>query len=341
MAKAKRTTKRVTIRDVARVAGVSVGAASTALSKSQSNVALSRETRERVIRVARELRYRPLAAARAMAGMRRHSVGVLATEFCMLGSFYSNVLRGIANEANEHNCNLLLKIVRSKTDMENTTIFSEQQIDGVIIPADTETRTNAALVHYDIPHVWLNTELDQPVNCVHIDDVQGTMLAIDHLVALGHRHIGFVHHHTGERHHQTIKRECGYVQGLRKHGLLPMPTYDQYLDIGQHVSRYLALEPRPTALVVYSDAIALLVCNELVRRGLRIPQDMSVVGHEGVVLHEFAYCRLTTVATPAEELGRTAVRMLLHQFEHGTPAPSVMLPEKLEVGASTAPPSQL
>jgi DNA-binding LacI/PurR family transcriptional regulator len=338
MAKGTRRVKRVTIRDVARVAGVSVGAASTALSKSQSNVALSKATRERVLRVAAELRYRPLAAARAMAGMSFRTIGVLATEFCFLGSFYSNVLRGIANQIEELGYSLVLKTVRSKLDMEASSIFSEQQIDGVIIPSDAEQRTNAALVHYDIPHVWLNTELHQPYNCVHVDDVQGTALAVDHLVRLGHRHIGFMHHFSGERHHVTIKREHGYLEGLRQHGLQPAPSYDEYMDIARHVDVYLAQKPRPTALIMYSDAMAILACNALVKRGLRIPDEMSVVGHEGVILHEYAFCKLTTVRSACDELGRTAVRMLVHQLETGEPAESVLLPGRMDVNESTAPP---
>ncbi len=337
MANSKRT-KRVTIRDVARAAGVSVGAASTALSNTRSNVALSKETRERVRRVAVELRYRPLAAARAMAGMQVHTIGVLATEYCFLGSFYSSTLRGIANEAGEQGYPLTLITVRSTTEMEGASIFAEQNIDGVIIPADAESRTNAALLHYDIPHVWLNTALHQPHNCVHVDDVQGSRTAVDHLVRLGHRRIGFVHHFTGERHHVTVKREQGYLEGLRAHGLEPVPTYDRYLDIAEHVDLYLAMKPRVTGLVVFSDAMAILVCNALVKRGVRIPQDMSVVGHEGVVLHEYGFSKLTTVKSPTVELGRTAVRMLKHQFDIGQPAPSVMLPETLEVNETTGPP---
>lgn len=337
MARSVRT-KRVTIRDVARAAGVSVGAASTALSKSQTNVALSRETRERVLRVAGELRYRPLAAARAMAGQRTHTLGVLATEFCMVGSYHSNMLRGIANEAGERGCTLLLKTVPSKAEMHASSIFSEHQLDGVIIPSDAEPRTREALQHYDIPHVWLNTDLREPVNCVHADDVQGTSLAVAHLVELGHRRIGYLHHASGERHHMTIARERGYLAGLAAAGLEPLPSHERYLDIAEHVDLYLAMQPRPTALVVYSDAMAILACNQLARRGLRIPADMSVVGHEGVVLHEYAFCKLTTVVVPVIDMGRTAVRMLIHQIEKGEPAPSVILPERLEISASTAPP---
>jgi LacI family transcriptional regulator len=335
---ASRRSKRVTIRDVAKAAGVSVGAASTALSNADSNVALSQETRERVRRVARELRYRPLAAARAMAGQRLQTVGVLATEFCMVGSFYSNVLRGIANQCTDLGYSLVLKTVPTRLDMQDTDIFTEQNLDGVIIPADAEQRTHDALIHYDIPHMWLNTDLHQEHNCIHIDDVDGSLQAVDHLVALGHRHIAFLPHYTGERHHTIDKRERGYLEGLARHDLAVVPTYDQCLDIDAHVQLYLEMQPRPTALVVYSDAMAILACNALVRRGLRIPQDMSVIGCEGVILHEYGFCKLTTVRAPVEELGRTTVKMLAQQIDTGQPARSVVLPVQLEVNDSTGPP---
>jgi DNA-binding LacI/PurR family transcriptional regulator len=225
--------------------------------------------------------------------------------------------------------------------MQDASIFSEQQIDGVIIPADAEARTHAALQHYDIPHVWLGTEMHEPSNCVHVDDMRGTLLAVDHLVRLGHRRIAYLHHGSGERHHITIKRERGYLEGMKQHGLEPMPTYDRYMDVTEHVRLYLDMNPRPTAFVVYSDAMAILVCNELVKRGLRIPEDASVVGNEGVILHEYGYCKLTTVVAPAIELGRTAVRMLVHQLEHKAPAPSQVLAPRLEVNESTAPPPEV
>jgi LacI family transcriptional regulator len=338
MARNAKQAKRATIRDVARVAGVSVGAASTALSNVSSNVTLSKETRARILRTAAELRYRPLAAARAMTAARYRTIGVLATEYCMTGSFYGGVLRGLANEAEELGYSLLLKTVRTRLDMQDASIFSEHQIDGVIIPAEAEQRTHVALRHYDIPHVWVNTELHEPFNCVHVDDVQGTALAVDHLVRLGHRRIAFLHHFTGERHHVTVKRERGYLEGLKRHKLQPVATYERCMDIAEHVGLYLKMKPRPTALVAFSDAMAILACNALVKQGLRIPDDMSVVGHEGVVLHAYGFCKLTTVTAPVEELGRTAVRMLVGQFTAGEPAPSVVLPETLEVNESTGPP---
>jgi DNA-binding LacI/PurR family transcriptional regulator len=89
---------------------------------------------------------------------------------------------------------------------------------------------------------------------------------------------------------------------------------------------------------MYSDAMAILACNALVKHGLTVPRDISVVGHEGVVLHEYGYVKLTTVTSPVERLGRTAVQMLRHQIDTGEPAPSQLLAPRLDVFESTAPP---
>lgn len=341
MGKRRGGTKRVTIRDVARAAGVSVGAASTALSQSRkSNVALSKATRERVMQAARELRYRPLTAARAMAGMKFHTFGVLATETTLTRTVCSHALCAIATEVGTLGYALLLKVVANEAEMGLSSIFSEQQIDGVIIPSDADQRTREALEHYNIPHVWLNTELREAQNCVNVNDAGGTMLAIEHLARLGHRRIGFVQHICGAQRHVTAERQRGYVEGLAQHGLEPLPTYDRYMEIADHVKVYLDMNPRPTALVVHSDTMALLACSALIRHGLRIPQDMSVVGHGGLRAHEFGDPQLTTIRTPALELGRTAVRMLLHQIEHGGPAPSQVLDENLVINGTTAPPPE-
>ena len=330
--------KRTTIRDVAARAGVSVGAASTALSNRPSNVVLSAETRERIRRAALELNYRPLSAARAMAGARFGRLGVLATEDCLRDSVHSGILHGVASELGRQGYRLLLQVVPERRDMAHSGIFTEQDIDGVIILVDGDERTRAALQRYEIPHIWVNTELQEPHNCVHADDVGGTVLAVDHLARLGHRRIAFVRHVRGERGHLTMQRERGYLAGLERHGLEVVPTHRRYIEVSDHIDLYLRMKSPPTALLVSSDALALQVCAVLARRGVRVPEDVSVVGHDGVGLHLCGVPHLTTVVIPVEEMGRTAVWMLLDQLERGQPAASVLLAESLEVNASTAPP---
>ncbi len=125
---------------------------------------------------------------------------------------------------------------------------------------------------------------------------------------------------------------------MRRRGLVPVPTYERFMDIAEHVDLYLDMNPRPTALAVYSDAMALLATNRLIERGIDIPGDISLVGNEGVVLHHFAYRKLTSVCAPVLELGRAAVRLLIHQLETDEPAKSVLLPQTLEINDSTAAP---
>lgn len=329
--------RRVTIRDVAREAGVSIGTASTALTGSKTNVVLSKATRERVMRVARELRYRPHAAARAMAGRRTRSVAVLANEFCMSGSYYSNVLRGIAAEASDSGYHLILKQLDSDPAKNSSAIFQEHHIDGAIVPAEAESRIRETLLHYDIPHVWINTALDEPTHCLHVDEQLGMEQAVEHLYRLGHRRIAYIPHNVPDRHYATEARERGYLAAIRRRGLSPVATHDRHMNIAEHVDLYLNLQPRPTALLIYSDAMSLLALHRLIDRGIRVPWDMSIVGNEGVVLHEFAYRRLTTLRAPVVELGRAAVRMLTAQFD-GDPAPnSIRLAPMLEINESTGP----
>lgn len=340
MGRTKRRSKRVTIRDVAARAGVSVGAASTALSNRPSNVVLSPETRERIRESARVLKYRPLSAARAMAGTRVGRLGVLATEGCLTDPFYAGVLHGIASEVGEQGCRLLLEAVPERRHMARGGVFAEQDIDGVIVMADGDDRMRSALRRYEIQHVWVNTELREPQGCVHVDDVGGAALAVEHLARLGHRRIGFMRHFRGQRRHTTVQRERGYLEGLARHGLEPVPSYNRYLDAADHVDVFLRMKSPPTALVMSSDALAVQACVALTGRGVRVPEDISLVGHDGLGLQEFAPCRLTTVVVPVEEMGRRAVWMLLDQIEQGARVASVVLPESLGVNSSTAPVSR-
>lgn len=328
--------KRVTIKDVARAAGVSIGAASAALRDTKSNIGVSRATRERVRRAAQELGYRPNVAARAMAVRAFQSLGVLAAEYCF-GSYYSHALRGVVAQAEELGYNVVLKMVPTVYDLETTRIFTEALIDGVIIPAETEEHTREALARFKIPHVWLNAGLDEPFNCVLPDEPLGMHLAVDHLVQLGHRRIAYMPQDDPPGFHTLDTRMRGYVAAVQARGLEPVPTYSQWGEVPEHVDLYLGMRPRPTAIVVCSDAIAAWVINRLLQRGLRVPEDMSVVGNEGVVWHNYAFRRLTTVRAPVHEMGRAAVRMLVEQIRTGQPVPSIKLPVTLEVSESTGP----
>jgi LacI family transcriptional regulator len=163
-------------------------------------------------------------------------------------------------------------------------------------------------------------------------------LAVDHLYQLGHRRIAYMPHNVPDRHFLTETRRQAYLDSLLRRGLKPIDTYDQQIDIARHLDEYLAMPLPPTAVVVFSDAMSLLVVNRLVELGVELPGRMSVVSVESVVLYTFGFKRISGVLTPTEELGKAAVRLLIRQIETGEPAASVLIKPTFEDRETTAPP---
>jgi len=334
----KTTPRRVTLQDVANAAGVSLGAASAALRGTNRPIGVSPEKRERILRIARELNYRPHAAARAMAGHAFRTIGVLAAEYCF-GSYYSRVLRAIVGQAEECGYNVIVKMASSTLDLQNARIFNEELIDGVIIPAEHESHLREALFQFVIPHVWLHAGVDEPYNCVIADEAHGLQLAVEHLRTLGHRRIAFMPHDEAPSAttHTVVNRRAGYLEAMHQAGLPPIMARQEFMPVPAAVEHFLSLSPRVTAIIAHTDALASLTCAALLNRGVRIPADISVVGNEGVVWHRYCNPPLTTVRAPVLELGHAAVDMLVQRIERREPVRSVRVPQQLEIGASTGP----
>jgi LacI family transcriptional regulator len=337
----RRSVPRITLQDVANAAGVSLGAASAALQGSTRPIGVSRETRERVLRIARELNYRPHAGARALAGHSFKTIGVLAVEHCF-GSYFSHVLRAIVTHADTIGYDVIVKMVSDPLDLQKASIFREELIDGVIVPAESEPELRKALYQFSIPHVWAHAGFCEPYNCVQSDEQQGLDLLVEHLVSLGHRRIAYIPHDEEQSmgfHLVATRRQC-YAGAMRRHDLPPMLPERPAMHPAEAAEYYSRMRQRPTALVAYSDALAARMTAALLDRGLRIPDDISVVGNEGVIWHLYAHPPLTTACAPVHELGRSAVEMLVEQLRSGHPVESVCLPQKLEVHQSTGPAPQ-
>jgi DNA-binding LacI/PurR family transcriptional regulator len=116
-----------------------------------------------------------------------------------------------------------------------------------------------------------------------------------------------MHHGTGEVSPTSKARERAYLHAMRAHGLEPWPTYDRYMSIEDHIGVLLEMHPRPTALMCYTDYVGLIALHELMRRGLRVPDDISILGNEGAAIHDLTYVKLTSVKAACWEMGATAV----------------------------------
>jgi len=340
--------ERVTIRELARLSGVSVGTVSRALN-GYSDV--SPETRERIMQLARSLEYTPTAAARMLVTQRSHVIGV----FLETGEghpdlqhpFFHEVMVGIKHCLGERGFDLLLFASEQPGNGFGPHSYEKRcrhhNVDGTVLmgvdPDDEETRR---LVRSTLPCVGVDVALTGPATGYVISDNRtGIHAAMRHLHELGHRRIahitGLVETRPGG------ERLRAYRDALRDLGLGYRDEYvaygDFYVESGRAATaRLLALDEPPTAIVAASDLMVLGALRAASEAGVSVPGDLSLVGFDDIQLAGHLHPPLTTVRQDKAGLGRAAGEALVACIE-GADAPAVTtLPVELIVRESTAPP---
>lgn len=335
----------VTIRDVAKRAGVGLGTVSRVINDSPQ---VSEATRRRVQEVIAELHYTPNPTARRLSLGKTLTVAVI-TPFFTRPSFIER-LRGIENSLAESDYDLNIFNVETvqRRDQCMHQIPRPDRADGVIIlslsPRDEDLpylqQAQVPIVLVDANHPSLSS-----MNRVIVDDVAGGRMAVQHLVGLGHRRIGYISDWLDNPFNFTSSRDRyqGYRQVLQSAGI---PFRPQYHGQGEHgrsearllAEQMLALPERPTAIFAASDTQAMGVLEAARNLGLRVPDDLSVIGYDDIEIAE--YLGLTTVRQLLYESGQLGVELLLDALEGLNPAPVCrVLPTELIVRATTAPPS--
>jgi DNA-binding LacI/PurR family transcriptional regulator len=326
-----------TIARVAQEAGVGVGTVSRVINGS---TAVSEETRRRVLEVVQELGYQPNATARALSTGRTRAVGVIAPFFTRPSVIER--LRGVGPLLAASGLQLILVDVESPRQREAAFRSLIGRVDGLLSvtlapgPADLERLAAAGL-----PVVLIDHAHDR-LPSVSVDDVAGGRLAVSHLLELGHERIAFAGDTVDEVHGSSASsRRCtGYREALEEAGL---PVSEELIVLRPHgdgagdlVEELLALPERPTAVFAASDQQALAVIDAVRERGLRVPEDVSVVGFDDVELARYA--GLTTVAQPLELSGARAAELLLSSLDGSEVSTSRHdLPLELVVRDTTAP----
>jgi LacI family transcriptional regulator len=338
--------RRVKLADVARAAGVHPGTASRALNPTTRDQ-VSRETSRRVARAAQRLGYVPNAMARGLRTARSHLVGMLVPD--VTNPLFPPMVRGAERVLQDAGLTLVL------TDTDNDAATERAQllrlrargIDGFLIAtARWSDDLLAELATATTPAVLLNrTTASAQLPYVGADERTGIRLAVDHLVALGHRHIAYL---AGPQDTSTGReRAAAFRQAVRHHGL---PTGRGQIrsctaftePAGAAAARRLlpAAGPSPwTAIIAGNDLIALGVLDALAAAGLRCPADVSLIGFNDLPLVDRLSPPLTTVRLHLTEMGEQAARTLLdHLADPTTPVTNTLLTVDLAVRASTAPP---
>ncbi len=324
--------------DVARLAGVSHQTVSRVLNEHPN---VSPLTKEKVLAAIRELAYRPNAAARTLVTRRTHTLGVISFDTMLYGP--AAMLYGFERAAHDAYFVSIasLPALDRGSMLEAVERFVGQGIEGIIVIATQDTAV-AALAHVppEIPLVAVGCGTRASVTSVAIDNAAGAAAATRYLLSLGHR---TVHHVAGQASClDAAERIDGWRQALRAAGA-PEPAVlagDWSSASGYALGCQLASDPEVTAIFCGNDPTALGVMRALAERGLRVPDDVSVVGFDDVPEAGYYVPPLTTVRQDFGEVGRQALSALIDRMSGVIPAgPRVRVAPELVVRASAAPPS--
>jgi LacI family transcriptional regulator len=340
--------RRTTIKELARLSGVSIGTVSRALN---GYADVNAQTRERIIALAREHDYTPTAAARTLVLQRSHVIGV----FLDTGEghpdlqhpFFHEVLVGIKDWVGAEGYDLLLfaseRPGNGYGDHSYLKRCRHHNVDGVVLMGvDADDAELRRLLRSDLPCVGVDVAIDGvATSYVMSDNVAGIDAAMRHLHALGHRRIATI---TGLLETKPgFDRLRGYRDACRDLGLAYRDEYvaygDFYFDSGQAAAtRLLTCDEPPTAIVAASDMMAIGAYKAARERGVRVPEELSIVGFDDMQLAGHVQPPLTTVAQDKAGLGVAAARALLRQIAGADATEHVTLPiELIERGSTAAP----
>ncbi|MFC5500839.1 LacI family DNA-binding transcriptional regulator [Lysinimonas soli] len=303
-----------TIRDVARVANVSLGTVSNYLN---GNKRISDATRQRIDAAIDELQFVRNAAVRVMQGGRSHVIAFIVPDGG--NPFFLEVARGIEDFAIENgrvvvSCNTEGELEREK---HYAKALSEMRVEAVIAVASaTNEHLLSTLQQSGVRVVTLGRQLPgSPYPAVDVDDLRGGFIAMGHLLERGHRRVAFLG--APEAESQIRARYAGCVAAYTDAGLDASQLLRVDADLNSPTARsaasraILALDPRPTAIVCANDVIALALEAEAIRAGLRIPADLAIVGYDDIEGAAIAPIPLTTVHQPRYDLGHQAAELAL------------------------------
>ncbi|WP_436775978.1 LacI family DNA-binding transcriptional regulator [Yinghuangia sp. YIM S09857] len=335
---------RVGIKDVARHAGVSVGTVSNVINQPHK---VSAEIRVRVRAAIEHLGYVRSESARQLRAGRSRLVAMLVLD--LANPFFADVAKGAERTLRGAGLGVMVCNSAGSTyeESEYLSLFAEHRVRGVLVtPADTSDRTVTTLRAQGTPFVLVDRALPDSLGCsVAVDDVLGGNLAAQHLLQAGHRTIVYV---GGHRHLPQVRdRRLGALSAVRESGLPDDAlTYvdSERLDVasGRDAgARLLGLSPRPAAVLCANDLLALGVLQELYAAGVRVPDDIALVGYDDIEFAAAAAVPLTSVRQPANQVGRVAAELLLDETHLDTEAlhrhESVVLRPELVVRNSTRP----
>ena len=332
-----RTKKRVTIKDVAAVAGVSFATVSRAIA---DHPEISDGTKARVRAACAQLGYVPNAAAKGLTGRATYTIGLIVPDIS--NPFFADMATAIEQTAAQHAYRVLLSNSLRDPELEYQAIdnFLARQVDGLLIsPASPISQQQHENLLGNMPCVYLGINHDENSSYVMSDNEGGAYAATKYLLQLGHRDILFVGGRASSRTRQLRLRgfyraleEAG-VQGRdiavsESVGLMKQWTIEQALEV--------LADPLPDAVFAFSDTIAMKIMEAAEIRGIRIPEDLSLVGYDNISFSALPRIHLTTVSQKKFRLGAIAAERLIEKIQGKPEVTADVLEAELIIRSSCA-----
>lgn len=311
---------KYTIRDIARMAGVSRSTVSLVLNDSPH---VGAKTRERVLEVIKEAGYRPSAQARGLVSSRAATIALIVPESdVVFRDFYlAGTINGVLSALTPRQYKLVIEpATRSFVESRGyDTLFQERRVDGALVAgARVDEGFVLQMRDADYPIALVNCDIEG-VDRVLADNVEGARMVARHLASLGHTDIGYIR--APDHHAPGRDRHAGFVAGLAEQGLEYRPERVAYGDVSEYrgyeaMGKLLRQAPvPPTAVFAASDMMAIGAIQRLNEADMSVPDDVAVVGADDILLASYSSPALTTIRQPLSEIGRLAADLLVGRIE--------------------------
>ena len=310
----------VSLKDIAQHCGVSVGTVSKALNGRGD---VGEATKQRILETAKELGYTANSAARALKTNRTYSIGIVFTDLSNSGfmhEYFASTLNSFRQEAER--CGYDITFISGSMGPTNTSYLQHARyrgLDGVaVINADFFDPLIQELVNCDLPVVTLDHAFNNRP-AVLSDNMRGLETLVRYVYGKGHRRIAYIH---GNRTAVTENRLTGFYRACEALGLdipneyITECEYHEPVSCYKATKRLLALPKRPSCILFSDDYAYIGGINAIYEEGLRVPDDISIVGYDGIHMAKMVSPRLTTWRQNSEELGRLAAEQLIERIEH-------------------------
>lgn len=335
-----------TLKDVAQLAGVST---TTVARVVHSRGAVSAKTRAKVEAALERTGYQINAVAQGLRKQQNSTIGLVVTCF-MPNPFFAGVAKGVEHEASINGYNVIISDAELDNDKEKHAVETlvQRRVSAIIFAVARDPRSVTIAVNAGIPAVQVERVTTTPSHSVTMDNWMGASLAVEHLIAFGHRDIAFIGGNVGRNPNLSQswrsveeQRWAGYVDTLRRYNIsvreelvVQGENYTSELDVrgpsgeGYRCAKEV-LKHRPTAIFATCDILAAGVLQAIYEAGLRVPEDVSVVGYDDTFA-PYLTPPLTTISHPTFEVGRAAVNLAITQLDRDNGSANTYLSEEIK-----------